>query len=271
VTEAEREPPWLVIPVSRYWTADNVARNIRRQSQVCYPIVVEVGHARGQVQKRWAGAEYITCASASPAQARNLGVERAKRLNPARAIVFLDDDDWYAADYVADQMRALREHPEAGWVCKPQMLVCHGETLYAIDPCRPEGWTATAAGGTIAVRRADRCLKFPERQRRGEDVAWAEAMTAAGHAGWAGSGLRYVYRIHADNSSGTSLLELVDGATEDALLLGDWDPAFADGTREIQGERVGPDAERRAACLSAWSEAEARAGRGPFFGRSLTR
>lgn len=255
--------PFVIVPVSRYAMADNVVGNIRRQNHRHRPIVVEVGHARGQVQKRLGVAEYVTCWTATPGQARNLGVARAMRLDPEAPVIFMDDDDWYGPGYVRDQLSTLDDHQEAIWVAKPQVFVESAGTLYCIDRDAQHRKNGVAPGGTIAVRRARDCLAFPGLPV-GEDTAWRHDMVAANRHGWTGSGRQYLYRIHGLNTSHVTLPLVIASAHTEAIEVGPVDHLVVTGVIEVTGRRVGPDYENVFAALARWDAETAREGLGPM-------
>jgi glycosyltransferase involved in cell wall biosynthesis len=142
------------------------------------------------VAARISGIEYLRQENAGPAAARNAGIARAR----GRWVAFLDADDTWTPDRLADQLATLARHPELvlvasdmcevlpdGRVLTPSVLAKHGllarfEALAGAplpEAARRLLEKNFIPTGTVLVRR-DALLAaggFPAHIRWGEDLA----------------------------------------------------------------------------------------------------
>src|SRR5262249_16341066 len=93
-------------------------------------IVINDGSPDGDaLESRLANAarriNYIKQANAGPGGARNTGIRAAR----GQFIAFLDADDYWTPDYLSEQMKFLREHPNTDMVYTDALIV--GETPLA--------------------------------------------------------------------------------------------------------------------------------------------
>lgn len=249
--------PWLICVVSRPDCAQNAADNLGRQRSG-RAIVVEVGEARGHRALRQLG-ETVECAVATPGQARNVGLDLARQVDPDASVIFLDDDDWYASDYCDRQTAALRDCGET-WICKQRAFVEDDGVLYHVNDPWPAGPAGGGLGGTVAVRSAREALPFSDAPV-GEDGLWCADMIAVGRRGRRVDPFGYCYRT--GGTSGTTLGAIIALGGGAAKRVGAFDAAVVEGRSPVTGDAVDAPLTPLDA-LASWTSEQAKRGRGPL-------
>lgn len=164
----------VIAPHARPEFAANLLENFARQTGVeARLLVVENGPAVGF----WPTSERVNVIRSGlgsvthQADAMNTGLAwlRASGNGPwAR----FDDDDWYAADYLAAIEQRLAARPDATVIGKRWGFVMHDEGLFEFNAA-----TDAFTGGTLAARSAD---VLPFERRSDDDLDWCRRMRASG-------------------------------------------------------------------------------------------
>ncbi|MDW5328814.1 glycosyltransferase [Plantactinospora sp. KLBMP9567] len=199
----------IVAPTHRLGGYESIIRNAGRQTYRDFELIlglhgVDEPESRIRDVARDQGLHNLTIVRL-PSE-RSLGsvcnelIEAASGTHVAR----MDDDDFYGAHYLEDQMRAF-EYTEADVVGKWTRFIYLEKlpALGVIFPGNEHVYGPPLCGGTLLMRR-DLCdaVKFADRTR-GEDIAFLIDCARQGCATYATDRFNYVYVRHADKSRHT--------------------------------------------------------------------
>jgi len=96
------ETPWVVIPFSRVDKLKNVQANLSRQSHPFKVCIVENGAAVGACKAAGFKPDLLLTSDAHQSIAKNTALDALTRLDPDGYWIAMDDDDYYAEDYIRE-------------------------------------------------------------------------------------------------------------------------------------------------------------------------
>ena len=165
-------------------------------------IVVDDGStdASATIAQRY-GVTLLTQENRGVSDARNLAIEHAD----GDYLAFLDADDIWFSDKLADQARALEEHPEAGFALGYQRYVFEGEERAAwFKRTRVEDSEPGYSPSLWMIRRStwERVGHFEPGTRLGEDIDWLARSLDLGIGFHMVPEVLLLRRIHETNLTG---------------------------------------------------------------------
>ena len=193
------EPVTVVVPFSRPWRAESVQQNFERQDyENKHLIVVENGEGVGY----WKGpGEVLRSRVQTAGAAKNVALdELRKRHGAARHLMaVMDDDDYYGARYLAEQVRFLqRGHHLVG---KNTHFVIDRRGFWLVNPLVHDCSHPWCSGATQAfnIQKVERFIEKPT----GEDLQFVRDASSRGtvlhlstpfHYLWERRGMNHAYK-----------------------------------------------------------------------------
>jgi hypothetical protein len=179
--------PWVIVPFARSEMLGNVWRNFERQTTVARLCLVENGPAVGACARAGLVPDLLLTSEAHQATAKNTALEEIRKRGGG-LVALWDDDDWYAAGFLAE----LLDHRHLATVVgKRRHLIRMSSGIYLFDQHTADA-PSTWLHGPTCLLRAEECVDFP-RVTPNDDGEWCRDMARAGATFYATSPWNYVY------------------------------------------------------------------------------
>jgi glycosyltransferase involved in cell wall biosynthesis len=187
---------------------------------------------------------YLRKRNGGTATARNHGLERAR----GDFVAFLDSDDRFLPEYLAEQVRCLRAHPEATLsVCDARYEGAWGRdapTMFQDRQFKPPRSMQAMLEGAWAIPscmtfrgEAIRPLRFQPSYRYSEDTEFLFRFFAAGNASVLNAAVLTVYRKHDGSNGQAQKIDQADRMQEDMLRMMEAYASYAADPR-LHRERI---------------------------------